>query len=270
MRDSDESPDLGIFAILGEAWTHMLDRLATIVAVGFVIGFAALVVSGLLVGFDAIITSPLPTDEDGAPIATGVDALDLAVLTLAQMIAYGLTIGALVEVAQDARAGRRRSVADYLRAAPFGIVPIVVLTIVVTIAATIGFALLVLPGLWLYGVFAVFIPAIVIEQAGFRALGRSAELTKGYRWPIVGLFLVILAIAIVAAIVLGFLLAVPIGLLGAADGGPNVVTTLLAIAVDAFVNSLAYGFAAIVSVLLYDRLRILKEGGDPAGVPPAP
>src|SRR3546814_15392056 len=52
-------------------------------------------------------------------------------------------------------------------------------------------ALFLLPGLWLLAVFAVVVPAIVVEGAGFGGLGRSIGLTKGFRWPILGAMTVI-------------------------------------------------------------------------------
>ena len=47
----------------------------------------------------------------------------------------------------------------------------------------VGFLLLVIPGIWLWGMFQVWFVALVVEQLGpFKALGRSWRLVEGHWW----------------------------------------------------------------------------------------
>jgi hypothetical protein len=126
---------------------------------------------------------------------------------------------------------------------------------VVGILVGVGFLLLVVPGLWVLAVFSVTPVAVVIERAGFGGLGRSADLTKGYRWPIVGANILIMIIA--AAI--NFIAMFVIGLIIVPLGG-NVTGTLIGVLGLGIITSVANGLAAILISLIYARLREIKEG----------
>jgi hypothetical protein len=95
------------------------------------------------------------------------------------------------------------------------------------------------------------VPAMVVERIGFRAFARTAELSKGYRWPVLGLLLLLLGLC-------SLLLLVPGGFfLEAVDdelGGLSFIAVLL---------SLAYGFGGVGVGLIYARLREIKEGARP-------
>lgn len=71
--------------------------------------------------------------------------------------------------------------------------PVLVLYTFAGIACTLALVLLVLPGLYLSALWSVLVPAILLDGTGFRALGRSARMTRGYRWPLAGLWAIILA-----------------------------------------------------------------------------
>ena len=74
--------------------------------------------------------------------------------------------------------------------------------IVFTIAWGIGLALFVVPGIFIFVVLIYFIMAVVVEQVSFiEAMRRSASLTKGHRWTIFMLFLVVWIAAIALMIV---------------------------------------------------------------------
>jgi hypothetical protein len=126
-----------------------------------------------------------------------------------------------------------------------------------------GIAIGLLYGVGFFGIFIfmfiiwwVFIPAIVVEDAGpVACFGRSRRLTKGHRWGILG----ILALVFLANIVAGLVVSVFARL------GLPVVASVLNLIVSLF-------FAALSSVLAavgYYYLRAEKEGfgiGDLAGV----
>ena len=116
-----------------------------------------------------------------------------------------------------------------------------------------------MPGLWLYGGFAVIAPVVVIEGRVFSALGRSAALTKGYRWPCVG-YISLLAIT---SILLNVSLMIVTGLTATllAPLGAT-LSALLAILVFLIFSTLILSILALASPVLYFRLRELK--GDPA------
>ena len=127
-----------------------------------------------------------------------------------------------------------------------------VLGTAICVGLGVGFAslLLIVPGLILAAMWYVAIPACVLEGAGpFAALSRSSELTKGSRWKVVGVALLIfLIIAIPAAVVQG-VLGYTLGWTG--------------VAVGSYLARVVGGaFGAIVAAVLYHDLRVAREGID--------
>ncbi len=112
-------------------------------------------------------------------------------------------------------------------------------------------ALLVLPGLYLIARFFVFTPAILVERAGFGALGRASQLSKEYRWPIV-VTLVLLGLLLIA---LSFVSQLFVGLMIAGTGG--IISYVI---LQSMMAAVMYSVMAIFSALLYARLREIKEG----------
>ncbi|MEP3277996.1 MAG: hypothetical protein ABJN26_14480 [Stappiaceae bacterium] len=229
---------LGIGEIIGDTFSIFVGNIPAIAILGCLPSLITLAVIGLLFG-NGYLTGEIDADTSG---------FSTLIVTILSMAAYGVTSALLVQMAYDAKIGRPVTPARYIQPALSSVVPIVILTLVATIAMGIAFVALIVPGLWVYAVFSVFIPAIVIDRAGFAALGRSIALTKEYRWPIIGLTLVIWIIA--AVVNLGGLFLT--GLIG---GGLLVNIVILSI-----VYGLAYSISGISVALLYARLREIKEG----------
>lgn len=144
--------------------------------------------------------------------------------------------------------------------------PVVILSLLFYIVFAFGFVLLVVPGLWLFGVFSVFLPAIVLEGRGLGAFQRSSDLTREYRWPAVGaillLVLILIALGLVASVGTGFLvfgMTVSGGLAVGDVAGFLLVTGAL----NAVMGAIGYGLIAMFQLSLYERLLEIKEGGGP-------
>ena len=246
----DES--LGVGAIISETFSIFFKRIVQIVSLGFIISFLSIVISGLVVGFDFVAGGAAADPAD----LSGFNGLGMVVMMVVNILAYAILIGAMVLLAYDAKLGRSARTGTYIRAALANSMPIFLLTVVFTILSTIGFILLVVPGLWVYAVFSVFVPAIVIEGAGFKALGRSRSLTQGYRWPIVGLLFMIGLIMMVLMIGVGLVVALPLGFVASSGTGGTIVSMIL----QALASGISYGLASIPVALIYARLREIKEG----------
>jgi hypothetical protein len=126
------------------------------------------------------------------------------------------------------------------------VVPAIATSILEALAVAIGLVLFLAPGLIALAAFSVALPICVVERAGpLRSLSRSAELTRGYWWPILG---VALAIIIVSAVVgLAIRAALP------ASGLP---ATIAAWAWNVFVTA----YSSVYAANLYHDLRAVKEG----------
>jgi hypothetical protein len=85
---------------------------------------------------------------------------------------------------QDMR-GRPVRLADSLNVALARFLPLIGLALLFGFLVTLGLVLLIVPGLIVYTMWFVAVPACVVERCGPRAsLRRSQELTKGHRWKL--------------------------------------------------------------------------------------
>jgi hypothetical protein len=128
--------------------------------------------------------------------------------------------------------------------------PVIGLMLCMGIGILFGLVLLIVPGMILYVMWSVALPVCVVEQQGpFASLSRSSELTKGYRWKIFG---IVILISIVNQIIQKVVQLVLIAL-----GGVylSALGTFLWMA-------LAGTFTAIAVAVIYHDLRVAKEGID--------
>jgi MFS family permease len=128
--------------------------------------------------------------------------------------------------------------------------PIIGLAIVMWALVALAMVVFVVPGLILLAMWFVGTPACVVERRGpWASLRRSSELTKGHRWKIFGLMLVL--------IVASALISPLVGLVSTAIGG-----TALAFVGELIWNGVWGAFYAIAAVVAYHDLRVAKEGVD--------
>lgn len=266
-QTNEPLPPLGIVTLLSEGFALLISRFGQIFTLALIVSLVGAVLAALIgAGSDM----PVPVDPDGteapfdpgdfAGVDTGLGGFFLVgFLGFAlQVLVGGLISGMLALIALDATTETRRPLGDYAAATLARVVPIAVLTLVVSIAAGIGLIFLILPGLWIYAVWSVIVPVIMVESAGFGALGRSAKLTENYRWPIIGLVVVIILFLILVSLVV----LLPVGALVAAVGPDGLLARALFVLFDALATAIGAGYGACVTALLYLRLRELK--GAPA------
>jgi hypothetical protein len=153
------------------------------------------------------------------------------------------------------------SVADSLGAGLRAFLPILGLAILLGLGVGLASLLLLVPGIMLAIAWCVAIPAYVVEQTGvIAAFGRSAELTRGNRWRIFGLFVIYFIAAIVIELVLG--------VVGRATGfamiGRIPVLTLLIVAPLIQMATALIGSTG--AAVLYVELRRLRDGVGPQGL----
>lgn len=160
--------------------------------------------------------------------------------------------GMVVEATRDILDGRRDHTVGSLfsSAAPF-IVPLLAVGLLAGIAIAIGLVLLIVPGLILLTIWAVIVPAIVIERIGvFDSFGRSRELVRGSGWQVFGVILVLF--------LLNFVLT---ALVNAIAGGASDESFAGYAIADLIVRVLVVPLSALAATVMYVELRRLK--GEP-------
>jgi hypothetical protein len=131
--------------------------------------------------------------------------------------------------------------------------PIVGFAILYVIALIVGFIFFVIPAIILFVVWTVALPACVVEGLGpVACMRRSAELTRGYRWKIFGIMILLW---IVGAIVGGIFDAI------GEQGG--IVTKAL---IGLLWSAVWWTYWNCVLVMIYHDLRVVKEGIDTAQI----
>jgi hypothetical protein len=158
---------------------------------------------------------------------------------------------------QDMR-GKPFSIGVSLKWGLARLLPIIGLSICMVVAIGIGSLLLVIPGFIVLSMLYVSLPVCVVEKLGaFESMGRSAALTKGYRWRIFGIYLVLtLIVGIIGGVVQVVAgIVVHLAALGA-------IGAIVAGVVNFAWNALAGAFQAVVAVVAYHDLRVMKEGVD--------
>jgi len=161
----------------------------------------------------------------------------------------------LIKAVQDVRDGRvDLDLSETVQAAAPYILPVIGAAILAGIGITIGFFLLIVPGLILLTFWCLIIPFIVLGGSGvFASFGHSWRTVRGYAWRVFGTYVLVFLILIAFSIVLGLVLG------------------LLPVFVRSLVNNVVTGtliapFLALVATLIYYRL-IAAHGGVGPGAP---
>jgi hypothetical protein len=134
-----------------------------------------------------------------------------------------------------------------------------ILTIVFVFLAMVAGASL---GFWLLMRFSISIPAYLLEGRGvFDSLARSGVLTKGHRWRI----FVVAVVMLLIVFVIRFLIAMPIQIAGGIQTSPGLVPLWQIVGrsiAGAISGTLAGSLLTISIVLIYYDVRIRKEAYD--------
>jgi|ERR1700722_1312810 len=136
---------------------------------------------------------------------------------------------------------------------------IFLLAIVVGIAEVFGFLLLIVPGVMMAVAWVVAVPALVVERTGvFGAMSRSAELTRGHRWPIFGL----LVIYIIAAGIVSTVVSAVVGA-AATSVTPGATPAALQLIAQPLVSVITELISSAGVASIYFELRSTREGIGP-------
>jgi hypothetical protein len=211
---------------------------------------------GLIAGFLFLDTSQLEmAQDDPAALEAAMQNFNWGAIVLTILVM--ILVNALTQAAiiygtfQDLR-GQKAGIGDCISRGLSSIIPVIVGSILLSIGIMIGFMLLIIPGIILALMWWVYVPAIVVERKGIiEAFGRSRELTRGRRWHILGLLVVLVILMIVVSVVVNFLVV-----LIAMQGG------FAADIVSYVFNALLTAFISVLVAVGYYYLRAEKEGVD--------
>jgi hypothetical protein len=240
---------LGVGSIISESFSILFRHFFAVLILSLGPTLLSIVISGLLNGWNAALGVAEPTAPDsGFVIRAGID-------TIVQLVLSGVTTALLVQMAYDAKLQRPLRLGQYFGPALSAAIPIAILGLGAGILTMLGLIALIIPGIWIYAVFSMMPAAVVIEKVGFGGLGRSASLTKEYRWPIVGAIILLVIVAAIIGFVAMFLVGILLGSTGFSGFG-----MVIGILVLSLVTAIGAALGSISVALIYARLREIKEG----------
>jgi len=211
----------------------------------FGLGFLPMFVVAVL--FALLFHPPFSTPAIVAAILMG-----LAILLALYSLVAGSTIHATVVHSQ----GRRARFGECIEVAFRRLVPIMIVTILSWLAIVAASFLLLVPGIILAVIWAVIVPVSVEEQVGIgQAFGRAAELSRGARWKVFGIALLVFLIALGISLIINLVAGTPATGVDAQSTGAIGADILRLV-----VSMIETAFWIAIQAALYVELRESKEG----------
>jgi uncharacterized membrane protein len=190
-------------------------------------------------------TASVERDPSQALTMVGVSLAMLVLMLVLNMLSSAVILhGAF----QDMR-NRPVSLAESLQVGLRRFLPLMGLAFLVALLMVIGLIFLIIPGLFLYTIWFVSVAACVVERTGaWASMRRSRELTKGHRWKVFGIVLLLILLSLVNPL---------LQLVLTAAAGET-----LALIGTAIWTAIGSAFSSVIIAVTYYELRAAKEGID--------
>jgi len=178
--------------------------------------------------------------------------MTLVLLLLNLLLTY-LATAAIAYGTFKAMQGQHAGIGDCLSHGLAVVFPVLGVAILSALAVFLGLVLLIVPGFIVLTILWVAIPAVVVERPGVtKAMGRSAELTKGNRWRVFGIIVILMLINAGT----GMIVNVPF----TAGGAPTSSSLAWNAGLSGFLAAFQTALAAVMATVVYHDLRVAKEG----------
>lgn len=187
----------------------------------------------------------------------------VGVAGLVTLITNAVLQGALIYATVQDLNGTKASVGDSLATGLRNFLPLIAVTFLFALAFAFSFILLIVPAIMLACAWCVAAPSLVADRTGvFGAFGRSAELTRGHRWQVFGLFVLLVVILMVLGTVFNALSGV-----NAFAGNPAAIvarmTSPLFLVLMVIRQTIGAVIGSTLVAVLYVELRRAREGAGP-------
>lgn len=223
--------------------------------------FSALVTVALICTGVPLVLRVLLEGAGGFLANIALSLLYLIVLVVLNLVATAAT----VFIVSESYLGRPITAGEALRRAAPYVGAVLVCSLLFTLAVGLGILMFIVPGVIFAVGLVLAIPAVVLEPglSPLQALSRSWRLTRGSRWRIFGLGVVLIVLIYVPAVAIGTLFAILApGSMAGAGAGSAMVAAVVVLAITGLVQIFIYPlFYCVLTVTYYD-LRVRKEGFD--------
>ena len=278
MTDNSINPraGLGVGQIMSDCFGLVFGNFKVMMVLAGVPSAVGVAVNLAIMGTESQNIAQAFTDPVAFNAANATDTWVTIGLAIFGLLIWAFVAAAVTQAAYDAKSGQEPQIGQAFSVATAKILPVSFMTILavigayvamVVVALVLGFPLGLVAGgvggiiasigalivaLLIAARWSAILPAIVVEDAGFGAFGRSARLTEGYRWPLVGLLVLFFIVTILISAV-----NVGINYVGYQGGA---IGSYFAIAAGCLVGAFFYALAGALVALIYARLCEIKEG----------
>jgi hypothetical protein len=255
MAGGPEATGISIGGILSRAFGVMGDNPVVVFGLSFLFGAVPAVAYRYF--FTTMVLGGVTTGVVRPATIFGLSITSSLVLMFFGILAQAAIIRATAAYAN----GERASLGECLAVALSKLLPLAGLTILLLLGVMAGFILLFVPGIMLFIMWSVAAPALVSEPIGLlEAFGRSRFLTKGARWRIFGMFVLLAVVFWIVSAILGVVaISAGIAMVPTQPFGAMPVWYLI---ISAITSTLTTAFASTVATALYLSLRSWKDGPD--------
>jgi hypothetical protein len=222
----------------------VLTRTAKILSQHFLIFFLIGLVANLpslLLGYGGGSVGASPTGQNAVLLIVG-GVLSFVLSMISQAV--------MVHAAFQAMRMRPVSLGESMKVGLSRVFAVILLALLMGILGGLAALLLIVPALIVMTMWFVSTPACVVERTGpWTSMKRSAALTKGHRWKVFGLLLLLILVSLIVAGLLQLVLM-------------QVGSTILVLLGTLLWGALWTAFYSIAVVTTYHDLRVAKEGID--------
>jgi hypothetical protein len=194
--------------------------------------------------------------------ATLTAALTVFAAVIVYLIGYAVLQAAIIHATVADLNGRRAPFGESISVGLREFFPLLAITLLFGFGIGLGFVALIVPGVILLCMWAVVVPVRIVERTRvFDSFGRSRALTRGHRWSIFLLFVILFVLQIAIGMIVGMLFVA----FGAPDPAasmlsPSALAQLVGNIISGTIGAVA-GTAGLAA--LYYELRVVKEGIGP-------
>ena len=181
---------------------------------------------------------------------------------LTSWVALEFSVAATTIAVSNLHLERPVSVSGAFAGAKDSVLRVIVISLVIALASSLGLLLFIVPGILLWLMWSISMPVTVLEGGWFTSMARSMKLTQGSR----GRIFVIYLLLILLGVVVGFMFQAPLGVLLVVfrKQSPTMLPTIAVVSsiVSFITTSLVGPIGAIAATLIYYDQRVRKEGFD--------
>ncbi len=249
---------MSIGRVLNTAFGAIFGNLFVMLGIAFLFG-------GLPQGVITYFQQGVQARIAGGQVSPGT-LLEVVAVGILVMVLFGVIAqGALIRATVTASQGEKARFGNCLSTALGRMLPLIGLSLVSGVAFVIATLLLIVPAIVLATVWYVAAPLVVAERSGvFAALGRSADLTRGERWSIFVVLLIMLGFLLMSFMLSSVVSGIGIAI-GARSGDLSGLAALSAVAA-AINTTVQTTLTHAIASAVYIELRGLKEGPETHGL----